>query len=133
MPGRRQRMRTSEEVREAARRLRRQMTPAETALWRELRGRRLAGLKFRRQHAIGPFIADFCCAACRLVVELDGAVHAQLRERDAARTQYLCEKGYRVLRFPNDAVLHRLEETLGEIERVCRAADKARAAGPTEW
>jgi very-short-patch-repair endonuclease len=67
----------------AARELRTRQTPAESILWDALRGRRLAGLKFRRQHPIGTFVVDFCCPDRRLAIELDGPVHAEQREHDA--------------------------------------------------
>ena len=60
-----------------ARDLRKRLTPAERILWRLLRDRRLKGLKFRRQFPIGPFVVDFCCYELRLVIELDGEVHAE--------------------------------------------------------
>ncbi|MHB0858108.1 MAG: endonuclease domain-containing protein [Anaerolineae bacterium] len=69
------RMRTSLAIQESAEVLRKQSTPAEALLWQNLRGRRLAGAKFRRQHPIGPYVADFYCAEQHLVVELDGPVH----------------------------------------------------------
>jgi len=74
-------------------------------LWRVLRDRQLSGLKFRRQHAIGPFVTDFCCSSCKLIVELDGAIHDHQGEQDQARTEYLQQLGYRVVRFRNEEVL----------------------------
>jgi very-short-patch-repair endonuclease len=88
----------------AARELRERQTPAEEVLWEALRGRRLAGLKFRRQHPIGPFVVDFCCPDRRLAIELDGTVHATQGEHDAEREALLVAAGYRVLRFPNEAI-----------------------------
>jgi adenine-specific DNA-methyltransferase len=84
-------------------------------MWRALRDRRLNGHKFRRQHPVGPFVLDFCCPAARLAIELDGGVHAAQAEQDAARTELLAANGYRVLRFPNDAVLHSLPSVLDQI------------------
>ena len=91
------------------------MTAAETVLWRELRNRRLGGLKFRRQHPFGPFVVDFCCPEARLVVEMDGEVHDAQAEQDEARTQILGSYGFRVFRFRNEAVLQQLDEVLREI------------------
>jgi very-short-patch-repair endonuclease len=88
----------------AARELRTRQTAAEEMVWGALRGRRLAGLKFRRQHPIGTFVVDFCCPDRRLVVELDGAVHATQQEHDAEREALLVAAGYRALRFPNESV-----------------------------
>ena len=75
----------SKTARTNARQLRRNMTFPERKLWSLLRSRRLSGLKFRRQHTIGPYIADFACEARRLVVELDGASHDGQFERDSVR------------------------------------------------
>lgn len=69
-----------------ARKLRRQQTPAEAKLWACLRNRQVAGLKFRHQHPIGPYIVDFFCAARRLVVEVDGDSHANQPTYDRERT-----------------------------------------------
>jgi very-short-patch-repair endonuclease len=102
-----------------ARGLRRDSTPAESALWAALRGRRLRGMKFRRQHAVGPYILDFCCPEHRLVVEVDGGVHDQQTDYDESRTEHLNTHGYRVLRFANAEVLTDLQTVL---ERVLRAA-----------
>lgn len=110
------------EVVEAARRLRRSLTPAEEVLWQALRGGQLAGLRFRRQHPVGTFVLDFYCATFKLVVELDGGVHDGQVEEDAARTQRLSEYGYRVLRFRNEEVLGDMGSVL---ERILRAADGA--------
>ena len=100
-----------------ARDQRREPTRAEAAFWQAVRGRRFNGLKFKRQMAIGPFIADFCCFEHRLVVELDGEPHdsREAKARDAARTIFLKREGYLVLRFPNERVLGNLEFVLREI------------------
>jgi very-short-patch-repair endonuclease len=88
------------------RHLRQVSTDAEAFLWKQLRGRRFVGFKFRRQHQIGPFIVDFFCAAQGLVVELDGGQHFEPRKQayDRWRTQCLSERGVRVLRFDNGQV-----------------------------
>ena len=92
-------------TRDSSRRLRREMTDAERALWRLLRGSQLDGLKFRRQHPIPPYIADFCCIEKMLVVELDGSQHAP--DIDSLRTRFLQKQGWRELRFwDHDALLH---------------------------
>jgi very-short-patch-repair endonuclease len=98
------------------------LTPAEQLLWQALKGKQLNGLKFRRQHPLGSFIADFFCAEHKLIIELDGAVHKQQTEYDDARTHKLEEFGYRVIRFRNqevsanlDAVLERILEAVAEI------------------
>ncbi len=106
---------------EAARTLRRRGTPAETILWEALRDRRLDGRKFRRQHPVGEFIADFCCPAARLIVEVDGSVHDGRAGADETRDATLLHHGYRVLRLRNaqvqrdlPAALQRIREALGE-------------------
>lgn len=80
------------------------MTDAERKLWQYLRAGRVDGIKFRRQHPIPPYIADFCCIAARLIIELDGSQHSN--EVDAARARYLESQGRRILRFwDNDALI----------------------------
>jgi very-short-patch-repair endonuclease len=99
-----------------ARELRTGETHAEAMLWAALRGRKLNGIKFRRQHPIGPFVADFCRAERRLIIELDGEVHVTQQERDAEREALLFQAGYSVIRFANDQVLHDLQVVLDSIE-----------------
>lgn len=89
-----------------ARRLRKEMTAAETMLWRSLRNRSIAA-KFRRQVPIGPYVADFACVGARLIVELDGPAHetGEAQEHDRNRDRWLAEQGWRVMRVPNDIVI----------------------------
>lgn len=91
----------------AARSLRQSMTPAERALWSELRRAPLEGSHFRRQTPIGSYIVDFACRAAKLVVEVDGNAHdsRDARERDAQRDRWLADNGLRVLRFTNAEVM----------------------------
>src|SRR6202521_104892 len=90
-----------------ARQLRKEETAAEERVWWLLRGREVAGLKFRRQHVIGKYIADFVCLPARLVIEIDGATHGEEEAAyDAERTHALEKAGYRVIRFDNDYVLN---------------------------
>ena len=110
---------TTAEIEEAARRLRRNMTPAEQTLWDALKGRQVAGMKFRRQHPVGPFILDFYCPERKLVIELDGAIHEVQANRDQVRTEQLADYGYHVIRFRNDEVFDDLDSVL---ERILRAA-----------
>jgi very-short-patch-repair endonuclease len=100
-----------------ARRLRREQTDAERLLWRHLRGRRMRNAKFRRQHPIGPYFADFCSIERRLVIELDGSQHADLSAEDEDRTSFLKSRDYRVLRFWNDQVLADVDEVLNAIDK----------------
>jgi very-short-patch-repair endonuclease len=107
----------SRELIARARQLRREATTAESLLWELLRDRRLLGRKFRRQHPIGQFIADFFCDDARLIIEIDGAVHREptQQERDRLREEILREHGFAILRFTNDQILDRTEQVLQEI------------------
>jgi very-short-patch-repair endonuclease len=107
----------SQELIARARQLRREATTAESLLWELLRDRRLLGRKFRRQHPIGQFIADFFCDDARLIIEIDGAVHREptQQERDRLREEILREHGFAILRFTNDQILDRTEQVLQEI------------------
>ena len=87
-------------------------TPAEAKLWSRLRAHRLGGVGFRRQHAIGNYITDFCAPSKMLIVELDGSQHLEQEEYDAERTAFLESKGYRVLRFYNNDVMKDIEKVL---------------------
>ena len=91
------------------------MTEAERALWQRLRDHQVAGLHFRRQEAVGPYVVDFICRAATLVIELDGGQHALTTQQDAERTQYLESQGLRVLRFWNNDVLSNLDGVLAHI------------------
>jgi very-short-patch-repair endonuclease len=94
-----------------ARSLRAKATDAEIVLWRLLRSRRLAGMKFRRQVPIGPWIVDFVSFEQRLIVEADGSQHAE-SEDDKRRDDDLSERGFRVLRFRNNDILLRSESVM---------------------
>ena len=102
-----------------ARTLRRQMTDVEKQLWRQLRDRRLQGLKFRRQVPLGRYVADFACFEQGLIVELDGGQHAEQVRHDAERDQWLHQQGFRVLRFWNNEVTQNLEGVLTTIVQAC--------------
>ncbi len=110
---------TTPEVATAARDLRAKLTLAEQVLWGALQRRQLHGLKFRCQHPVGPFVLDFYCPTCKLLVEVDGPIHDTQTEQDEARTRHLKAYGYRVLRFRNDEVLTDLGSVL---ERIAQAA-----------
>ena len=90
---------TTPEIENAAKRLRKNMTPAEVKLWSALKGKKLDGLKFRRQHPVGNFILDFYCPVYKLVMEVDGEIHNYQKDRDRARTSKLEEYGYKVIGF----------------------------------
>ena len=108
-------------TRKRARDLRREPTDAERKLWQYLRGARVDGLKFRRQHPVPPYIADFCCVARMLIIELDGSQHSPAV--DAARTAYLESRGYRMLRFWNNDVLTKTDSVLEAIWNAVHAPD----------
>ena len=104
-----------------ARKLRRDMTDAERLLWRHLRNRELLGHKFRRQHAIGGYIADFICIEAKLIVEADGGQHVDHANEDVERTDDLATLGYRVLRFWNDDVLLHTDAVLEVVIKALEA------------
>jgi very-short-patch-repair endonuclease len=108
------RQRVSGPKRAFAKVLRKQATDAEVALWRLLRSRRLAQLKFRRQVPIGPWIVDFVCFEQRLIVEADGSQHAE-SEHDRGRDRDLSERGFRVLRFWNNDILLQTQSVIESI------------------
>jgi very-short-patch-repair endonuclease len=97
--------------------LRAEPTPAEQAMWEILRDRRLEGIKFRRQKPISIFVADFYCPELKLVVELDGDVHADPRQaaHDENRDFYLRSVGCTILRFPNHDLFENREAVLTKI------------------
>ena len=99
---------------ERARVLRRITPPPEARLWSRLRGKRLRGLKFRRQHPIGPFILDFYCAEARLAVEVDGQGHDHPDRiaQDRRRTAWLHDQGVRVIRLAAESVRVELDGVL---------------------
>ena len=101
--------------RKNAKSMRKAMTDAELKLWNELRAHRLMGLGFRRQFPIGKFIIDFACPSKKLIVEVDGSQHAEASaiEADNARTGFLKQEGWTVLRFWNDDILN-------DIDAVCQ-------------
>ena len=106
---------------ERSRELRQPQTPPEQRLWAALRDRRLGGYKFRRQHPIDRFIVDFFCHECSLVVEVDGDSHATQIEYDQARTEWLNDHGYTVVRFTNQDIYKRFPAVLEAILEQCQA------------
>jgi very-short-patch-repair endonuclease len=98
------------------------MTPPELRLWGCLRDKRLAGMKFRRQHPIGPYILDFYCASAKLAVEVDGRGHERLDRisHDRRRTQWLRERNIRVIRLAAESVRTELDGVLDFIARIAR-------------
>jgi very-short-patch-repair endonuclease len=99
-------------LRDFARENRKELTEAERLLWTQLRNHKLGGFKFRREHPIGEYIVDFICMEARVIVELDGGVHAGQEEYDAMRDSFLKTDGYRVLRFQNSEMTSKLRKTV---------------------
>jgi len=104
--------------------LRKTMTDAERSLWQFLRGRQMAGYKFRRQHPFGDFILDFVCLKKKLVIEVDGGQHGEQLEADSARTDRLIPFGFRVLRFWNHEVLIQSEAVQTKILSALQVDDE---------
>ena len=110
-----------EKLTHRARAMRIEATEPEIRLWLELRAKRFAGVKFRRQKVIGNYIVDFASRDPMLVIEVDGDTHDGREAYDAARTQFLESKGYRVLRFTNYDVMTAMEGVLMVIETAVQA------------
>jgi very-short-patch-repair endonuclease len=108
-----------------SRELRKDQTPAEKILWGRLRNRRFGGIKFRRQHVIGPCIADFFCAEVGLVIELDGATHVGKKDSDRLRDEDMAALGLHVYRVWNTEIYDDLECVL---EGIWRRYQKLRAS-----
>lgn len=98
-----------------ARKLRRNQTDAEKALWMAVRNRQINQLKFRRQVPLGRYIVDFVCFENKLIIELDGGQHADAEEYDTERTRWLESQGFAVVRFWNNEVMSNIEGVLMRI------------------
>ncbi|WP_228013504.1 endonuclease domain-containing protein, partial [Nostoc edaphicum] len=107
-----------QKMKEVARQFRKEPTPSEAILWQALRNRKLEGRKFRRQQPIGCFIVDFFCAAERLIVEVDGAIHESQKILDQHRQELLESLGLRFVRVSSELVETNLPATL---EIICHA------------
>ena len=94
--------------------LRKVSTPAERKLWSRIRNDQL-GVTFRRQHAVGNYIPDFCSSKARLIVELDGSQHLDQHEYDEERTRDFESIGYKVIRFWNNDVINEIDSVIGAI------------------
>jgi very-short-patch-repair endonuclease len=107
---------------ELAKELRRNMTEAEHKLWLHLK-QGVGGLKFRRQHVLKNYIADFYCHKIKLVIEADGSIHKKpdVKEYDVIREQNLKEWGYEIVRFTNDEILY---DELKVIKRIAEVVDE---------
>ena len=104
--------------------LRKRQTWSEAALWERLRGRKLLGLKFRRQRPLERYIADFCCDEIRLIVEIDGGIHEQpeQRESDRERENFLRALGFTILRVSADDVLTDTDAIIEYIKQITQAS-----------
>ena len=109
----------SYELHERAKKLRREMTPAEKILWKELRTNRLNGLHFRRQQIIDGYFADFYCHQHELIIEVDGGIHELQKEYDADRESHLIARGFRIIRFANNEINNDLKGVLQRILNAC--------------
>ncbi|WP_120273368.1 endonuclease domain-containing protein [Mangrovibacterium diazotrophicum] len=107
---------------EKAKTLRENMTSAELNLWEKLKRRQVLGLRFRPQHPIDIFIADFYCHPLKLVIEIDGGIHLvpEHKEYDIGRTAELNQWGIQVIRFTNEEVANNLEKVVSQINLICR-------------
>ena len=109
------------------------MTEAEKVLWEQLKNRKCNGLKFRRQHPIHWYIADFYCHEKRLAIEVDGGIHltSSIKENDENRSAELDRLGISVLRFTNEMVLKELEKVLQEIRNFVEKETKHNSPSPS--
>jgi len=112
--------RVSYEMHERAKKLRREMTPAEKILWKELRTNKLNGLHFRRQQIVHGYFADFYCHQHELIVELDGGIHELQKEYDVEREEYLAALGFRIMRCTNEEINNNLRDVLQRIIEACK-------------
>lgn len=94
--------------------LRKRMTNCEIMLWEKLKGKQIMGLRFRSQHPIDIFIADFYCHEARLVVEIDGKVHEGQIEYDDGREAEIEKYGIKVIRFTNDEVINDIDSVVNK-------------------
>lgn len=103
--------RSNPKTKHKAIRLRKESTPAERKLWSRIRHDQL-GVTFRRQHAVGTYIPDFCSPKARVIIELDGSQHLEQEDYDEERTEYLVSQGYKVIRFWNNDVMNKIEDVI---------------------
>ena len=101
--------------------MRENMTPAEKAVWELLKSKNMLGLRFKPQHPIDIFIADFYCHPLKLVIEIDGGIHKSVdqREYDIGREAELERWGIKVIRFTNEEAENNITHVQNEIERIC--------------
>jgi very-short-patch-repair endonuclease len=125
----REALRPTEHAKVNARALRRRLTPPERLLWSRLKNGQLNGLRFRKQHPVGPFIADFYCHQLRLVVEIDGPTHRDDQlAYDERRNRWMNDRGLRVIRITGTEVFRNLDGLLSTIARFANAPDHSSPA-----
>lgn len=117
----------SEIHRDRARELRKYQNDIEAMVWERLRGRKLAGFKFRRQHPIGNYITDFYCAEASLVLELDGKTHDGREEYDSERQEWLEAQGLLVVRIKNHNFLETYHAFFDELALQCKLRSNGKA------
>lgn len=105
---------------ETARILRKRMTKCEIMLWEKLKGKQILGLRFRRQHPIDIFIADFYCHGARLVVEIDGDIHEGQIEYDDGREAEIEKYDIKVIRVTNDEVINNMDNVVNKIKTIVK-------------
>ncbi|WP_245870363.1 endonuclease domain-containing protein [Labilibaculum manganireducens] len=106
---------------EKAKYLRGNMTLAELRLWEELKAKKVQGLRFRAQHPIDIFIADFYCHSLKLVIEVDGGIHqsSEQKEYDIGREAEINHWGIKIIRFTNNEIEEDLNKVIDEINKIC--------------
>ena len=109
----------NQNIQEKAKILRKNETRAEALLWGKLKNKQLLGYKFRRQHPIFTFIADFYCHKAKLVIELDGSIHdlPEVKEKDDGRTFEIEKFEIRILRFTNQEIYANIDSVIAEIKK----------------
>jgi very-short-patch-repair endonuclease len=115
-------IRSNPKTKHRAIQLRKESTPAEHKLWSLIRNDQL-GVTFRRQHAVGNYIPDFCSPKAKLIIELDGSQHLEQAVYDQERTEYLESKGYKVIRFWNNSVMNDIDSVIRAIIRAMESED----------
>jgi very-short-patch-repair endonuclease len=122
-------MRATRSSMQSAKRQRRNMSPPETRLWALLR-RSPGGVGFRRQHPIGPYVADFYCPAAKLVIEIDGLIHDYTVKHDQARDEYMRNLGLAIVRIPAKEVMADALSVADGLVRLCGPSTTPPGAGP---
>jgi very-short-patch-repair endonuclease len=111
------------ELKQIARNLRKNMTPAEIKLWQKIRRKQLKGIRFYRQRPIGNYIVDFCSFSPRLIIEVDGDTHYtdEAKQRDMKRDRFFQSMGFKILRFTNKDIIQNID---GVIETITKILDE---------